>query len=81
MFYNYVNVGVWNIHGLFIKGNNTKFNKLEDPEVKKRLKSFEILRIQETHCGPKDTSSLLVPGYKLFPCHREMSGNQRYFGC
>ena len=79
MFYNYVNVGVWNIHGLFTKGNNSKLKKLEDPELKRKIKSFEILCLQETHCGPKDTSLLLVPGYKLFRSHRKMSGNGRYF--
>ena len=48
--YNFINVGVWNIHGL-----------------------------QETHCGPKDSQSLSVEGYRVFPYHKKISGNGRYF--
>jgi hypothetical protein len=80
MFYNFVNVGVWNIHGLFTNINKTKLNKLEDPEFTKRLKSFEILCLQETQCGPKDTLALSVKGYNLFCSHRKMSRIGRHFG-
>ena len=77
---NFINVGVWNIHGLFVKINNFKLNKLDDSEFLKRLKQFEILCLQEIHCGQSDTQSLSVKGYKLFPFHRQISNNNRYYG-
>ena len=78
--YTYINLGVWNIHGLFVKVNNYKLNKLSDPEFLKRLNNFDILCLQETQCGPKDTQSLSVQGYSLIPFHRKKSGNSRYYG-
>ena len=79
-FYNFVNIGVWYIHGNFCNINKVKINKLNDPEFRKRLRSFEILCLQETQCGPNETASLSVEGYKLFPFHRKISGNNRHFG-
>ena len=67
--YAYFNFGVWNIHGLFVKVNNYKLNKLRDPELLKRLNNFDILCFQEVQCGTKDTESL-VQGYSLVPFHR-----------
>ena len=78
--FNFINVGVWNIHGLFVKINNYKLNKLDDSEFLKRLKQFEILCLQEIHCGQSDTKSLFVEGYKLFPFHRRISNNNRHYG-
>ena len=39
----FINLGVWNVHGLFTNMNNFKLYKIENPEFKKRLKLFEIL--------------------------------------
>ena len=78
--YNFINVGAWNIHVLYCNINKTKINKLDDPEFKKRLKSFEILCLQETQCGPNDTMSLSVNGYRVFSSHRKISQNGRHFG-
>ena len=38
----FINVGVWNIQGLFQKINNVKICKLEDPEVLKRIADFDV---------------------------------------
>ena len=75
--YNYINIGVWNIHGLYTSVNKTKLYKIDDHE--KHIKSFDILCIQETLCGPRDVLSLSVEGFKIFPYHRNISKNQRYF--
>ena len=80
IFYNYINIGVWNIHGLYTSVNTTKLCKIDDHEVKKHIKSFDILCIQETLCGPRDVLSLSVEGFKSFPYHTNISENQRYFG-
>ena len=53
-----INLGVWNIHGLFVKVNNYKLNKLRDPEFLKRLNNFGILCLQGTQCWPKDSATL-----------------------
>ena len=78
--YTFINLGVWNIHGLFLKVNNYRLNKLEDPAFLKRLNNFDILCLQEIQCGPKDTQSLSLQGYSLIPFHRKESGNSRYYG-
>ena len=77
---NYLNIGVWNIHGLFAKINKFKLNKLDEPEFMKRLKKFDIFCLQEILCGPQDTKSLSVPGYRILPFHRKVSTNNRYYG-
>ena len=78
--YTFLNIGVWNIHGLFVNVNKYKVNKLEDPAFLNRLHDFDILCLQETQCGPQDTKSLSVQGYSLIPFHRQKSANSRYFG-
>ena len=47
--YSFINIGVWNIHGLFLKINDIKLNKLDDPKVRKRIKTFNIFCLQETY--------------------------------
>ena len=44
---NYVNVGSWNIHGLFANINKVRLNKLNDPECLKRVNTFDFLCLQE----------------------------------
>ena len=78
--FNFINIGVWNIQGLFTKVNYLKLNKLEDPEIFKRITSFELLCIQETQCTTKDAQSSQVPGYLVYAFHRKISKNNRYFG-
>ena len=43
--YNYMNVGVWNVQGIFTMINKAKFNKLQEPEVLKRVRTFDILAL------------------------------------
>ena len=78
--YNYLNIGVWNIQGLFQSINKYKICKLDDESVRKRIKRFDILCLQETLCGPCDTQNLNFKGYKLIPLHRKVSKNNRYYG-
>ena len=80
--YTFLNVGVWNIHSLFSNVNNFKFNKLEDAAFEKRLKMFDILCLQEIQCGPKETQSIYLNGYRLmiYAFHRKISNNGRYYG-
>ena len=78
--YSFINIGVWNIHGLFLKVNNIKLSKLDDEEVQKRIRSFDIFCFQETQCGSNEATATKVPGYRMFPFQRKMSANNRHFG-
>ena len=78
--YNYLNAGVWNVQGLFTVINKVKLCKLVEPVVLKRIKTFDILALQEIQCGPSDTQGLSVHGFCLLPFHRTMSSNNRFFG-
>ena len=71
---------MWNIQGIFETINDTKYSKLDQPEFENRLNKFDILCLQETHCGPKDIDPLAVPGYQLNHFNRSKSSNNRYFG-
>ena len=75
---NYLNIGVWNIHGLFTNINNFQMNKSEDPAFQSRVRQFDILCLQETHCGPKHAQSICIEGYKHYLFHRTQSNNNRY---
>ena len=76
-----VSIGCWNIHGLFISIDpKSKICKLKDDEFIKRLQCYDILCLQEIKCGQKDTQGLTVDGYHLYPFHRKISKNNRYFG-
>ena len=78
--YNFLNIGAWNIQGLFSYVNKTKLCKLEESTFLKRISSFEIFCLQETQCGISETNSLSIEGYRLIPFQRKKSGNNRYFG-
>ena len=78
--YNFLNIGVWNIHGLFSRVNNSKLCKLEETVFLEKIKKIEILCLQETQCGISETTSLSLEGYRLIPFERNKSGNNRYFG-
>ena len=78
--YNYVNVGRWNIHGLFANINKVRRNKLNDLEFLKRVKTFDILCLQEIQCGPKDTQLLTIEGYQILPFHCKISSKGRFYG-
>ena len=78
--YNFLNIGVWNIHGLFSRVNNSKLCKLEETVFLEKIKKIEILCLQETQCGISETTSLSLEGYRLIPFERNKSGDSRYFG-
>ena len=77
---NLLSIGCWNIHGLFTTINKTKLCKLDDEEFIKKVNCYDILCLQEIQCGPSDTHGLSLDGYSLYPFHREISKNNRYFG-
>ena len=70
---------MWNIQGIFETINDTKYPKLDQPEFENILNKFDILCLQETHCGPKDIETLAVPGYQLKHFNRSKSSNNGYF--
>ena len=77
---NFLEVGVWNIHGLFSKVNQTKYCKFDEPEFQNALKYLDILCIQESHCKGSDTDNLHINGFKILNFSRQVSANNRCFG-
>ena len=78
--YSFINIGIWNIHGLFQKINNLKLCKLEDVEVQQRIRTFDIFCFHETQCASNEIKPSMMPGYRLFPFQRKISANNRHFG-
>ena len=75
----FINIGVWNIQGLFQKVNNVKYCKLDDPEILKRISNFDVFCFQEIQCSDKDLDFIL-PGFRKFPFTRKISSNNRFYG-
>ena len=76
----FIKIGVWNIHGLFLKINNVKFCKLDDPEVLNRISEFDVFCFQEIQCSDKDVAPLTIPNFRKFPFTRKVSSNNRFYG-
>ena len=74
-----LNIGVWNIHGLFSKINNIRYCKLDDPEISKRIADFDVFCFQEIQCSDKDLQ-FIIPGFRKFPFTRNVSSNNRFYG-
>ena len=76
---NYLTVGCWNIEGLYEKVNGIKLCKLDEPTFLNRLKSFDILCLQETHV-PQGEIIPKIDDFHITPHCRGKSANNRYFG-
>ena len=77
-FFNHINVGYWNIHGVLDKVNNHHDNKVSDPDFSELLTDFDLFCLSETHVGPNFGMSL--PRYKSVKSCKKISGNNRHFG-
>ena len=73
-------IGSWNIQGVFQKVNNVRVNKLEDSTFTEILEKHDVLCLQETHCGPKESPSSHITTHNAIPICRKISSNNRYFG-
>ena len=61
--FNFVDIGAWNIQGLFESINGTKYCKLDDDLAASTINKLDIICLQETHCGPDDLKQLSLPGF------------------
>lgn len=50
-------IGFWNIDGAYARIGGDRVCKLDSPEVKRELASYDVVGLVETHCSPKDTLS------------------------
>jgi exonuclease III len=66
----FINIGVWNIHGLFQNVNKVKICKLEDPELLDRIADFDVFCFQEIQCSDKDIKTV-IPDFRMFPFTRK----------
>ena len=76
-FFNHINIGYWNIHGVIDSVNNYHDNKVLDPDFSEIIKDFDLFCLSETHVGPD--FGMYLPGYKSIISCRKISGNNRYF--
>ena len=58
-----VNIGAWNIDGLFTRINNARTSKLIFDPVLNLLRSMDIFCLTETHCEKSDTID--IDGYHI----------------
>ena len=78
--FNFLNVGAWNVQGIFTMVNKVKLCKLADNEFEKRLRTFNIIALQEIKCGPEESQKFSLHDFRLIPFHRKISSNNRYIG-
>ena len=77
-FFNHINVGYWNVHGILERINNHNESKLSDPDFPKLFKNIDLFCLSETHIGPD--FGMTLKGFKSIKSCRKISGNNRYFG-
>ena len=73
-FLNYIDIGSWNIYGLTEEIKGSKHYKSNKDEFLQILSKFDILCLQETHCG-----HLTFQGFKLRHFSRPKSSNNRFY--
>ena len=79
-FINYIDIGSWNIYGLTEEINGSKHYKSNEDEFLQILSKFDILCLQETHCGQDIVNHLTFQGFKLRHFNRPKSSNNRFYG-
>ena len=80
LYYNHIDVGTWNIQGLFENTNGFKTCKLNDDEFQHVLRKHDILCLQETHCKQTDIKTMSLKGFTIKHFARKTSANNRAFG-
>lgn len=68
-----INIGAWNIDGLFSRVANVRTSKLEFPPVQHILNKFDIFCLTETHCDVSDIVDF--NGYHIVQNFRPKSFN------
>ena len=66
-----VNIGAWNIHGIFKKINSFRYNKVNDSNVLRVLQKYKIFCLIESHHIATESDLLHIPGYKCFDLCRK----------
>ena len=74
-----VNIGAWNIHGIFKKINSFRYNKVNDSNVLRVLQKYKIFCLIESHHIATESDLLHIPGYKCFDLCRKKDPNKRRF--
>lgn len=77
-FYRFLEVGFWNINGVFQQFGSNKVSKLSDVEFLKAVYNLDIFALSETHTGPDQ--QLNLNNFTGFSSTRKISNNCRYYG-
>ena len=77
IFFNFVEVGFWNISGIFHKVGSTKYSKLNETEFLTTISQLDILCIAESHIGQNE-ENIEIDGFDHFLSCRRASNNNRF---
>ena len=70
-----LNIGCWNINGVWQRINSFRYNKLNNPEVLDIITKKRIFGLIETHHTANEIDNLHVTGYKCFTICRPKDKN------
>ena len=78
-FLNFVDVGFWNLNGIFRNIGSSRVSKLDDANFTDNIRHLDIFTIAESHIGPSQ-EGLKIEGFWHFASCRGISANNRYYG-
>ena len=77
-FLNFVEIGFWNINGIFQNVGSGKVSKLTDEDFLQKIYNLDIFALAETHVGSKQ--EICVKNFISCSSTRRISKNGRYYG-
>lgn len=77
-FFNFLEIGSWNINGIFQNVGLNKVSKLTDNDFLQQIHNLDIFALSETHTGPEQEISL--KNFTSYSSTRTISKNCRYYG-
>ena len=78
-FLNFVDIGFWNLNGIFRNIGSSRVSKLDDANFTDNVRHLDIFTIAESHIGPNQ-EGLKIEGFWHFASCRGISANNRYYG-
>ncbi len=77
-FLHFLDIGYWNIQGLFYGADNVKIPKYLDSEFKQTIINKDIFALAECHTGPD--VDIPLDNFTSYSLSREKSSNNRFLG-
>ena len=74
-----LNIGAWNINGIWRNINSFKYNKLNNPDFLEKISKDKIFGLIETHHTADQADFLHINGYKCFSLCRPKDKNKKRY--